>query len=90
MADTKRKRKSTQEPQESKKVGGARKGPDVDPTIYNLEELMKTHKTKSAVIRLLNADGFAAGAISRFMNIRPQHAYNVINSPLKRVQTETK
>lgn len=51
---------------------------------YNLEELMTTHKTKSAVIRYLAGEGMTRGAIAKLLNIRYQHVRNVLITPLKK------
>ena len=48
------------------------------PTItHNYDELIKEYKTKSAVIRLLTAEGHSRSLIAKFMNIRYQHVRNV-------------
>ncbi len=53
-------------------------------TTWNVEELMNTHKTKSAVIRYLSSQGVSRGDISRILNIRYQHVRNVLTQPLKK------
>jgi hypothetical protein len=40
--------------------------------------------SKSAKIRAMGADGFKAGPISRALNIRFQHARNVLTTPVKK------
>jgi hypothetical protein len=45
-----------------------------------LEQLMETHKTKSAVIRYLSNEGWSRGAIAKFMDIRYQHVRNVLTN----------
>lgn len=51
---------------------------------YNAEELIKTHGTKSAVIRYLASQDVSRGDISRILNIRYQHVRNVLTQPLKK------
>jgi len=50
---------------------------------YVLEDLMKTHTTKSAVIRFLSGKGWERGRIAKFMGIKYQHVRNVLTQPLK-------
>ena len=45
---------------------------------YDYETLLATTKTKSAMIRLLAAEGFTRSMIAKFMSIRYQHVRNVL------------
>ena len=51
---------------------------------HTMEGLAQTYKTKSAVIRFLNAQGFATKHIAVFMDIRYQHVRNVLTTVLKK------
>lgn len=51
---------------------------------HTMEGLAQTYKTKSAVIRFLNAQGFATKHIAVFMDIRYQHVRNVLTTALKK------
>jgi len=56
---------------------------------YDIKQMMADHKTKSAVIRLLAADGLKTSDIvktmkTEFPNFIYQHARNVLNQPLKK------
>lgn len=62
---------------ESSKVSGESEG-------SNFEELLKTHKTKSGLIRYLDSQGWKRSRIATFMNIRYQHVRNVLVEELKR------
>jgi hypothetical protein len=53
------------------------------PPVLDLEALMVTHKTKSAVIRHLTSLGKSRSDIAKFMGIRYQHVRNVLTQPLK-------
>lgn len=55
------------------------------PSAESLEGLMATYKTKSAVIRYLDSQGWKRGQIAKFMEIRYQHVRNVLTQPLKKV-----
>ncbi len=55
---------------------------------YNLEELTKELKTKSAIVRKLHSEGYNRSLISKFMNIRYQHVRNILVTPLKKVETK--
>lgn len=50
---------------------------------YNLDDLMKEHKTKSSVIRFLTSKGWDRSKVAKFMGIRYQHVRNVLTQPLK-------
>lgn len=51
-----------------------------------LDQLMSEHKTKSAVIRYLSANGWTNSKIAKFMGIRYQHVRNVLHQVLKKSQ----
>lgn len=51
---------------------------------YDLVLLYAELKTKSAVIRFLNAEGMKRGDISKLLGIRYQHVRNVLVTPLKK------
>lgn len=55
-------------------------GADVNPVLakHDMEALAEKYKTKSAMIRFLAAQDFKTGDIAKAMNIRYQHAYNVL------------
>jgi hypothetical protein len=81
MAKTSAKKIKVQEVQEVQEVTPAAvQTPAINMSKY--EHLT----TKSAKIRAMRADGFTTGAISKALNIRYQHARNVIIQPLKRVE----
>lgn len=48
------------------------------------EELIQKYGNKSKAIRALAQEGHKCGPISKMLNIRYQHARNVLNQPLKR------
>lgn len=48
------------------------------------EQMLAEHKTKSATIRALAANGMARAEIARFLDIRYQHVRNVLTQPLKK------
>ncbi len=54
---------------------------------FNYQDLLTEHKTKSGIIRYLNAQGYKNGPISKYMGIRFQHVRNVLVTPLKKVET---
>ena len=54
------------------------------PSDMTQEELFKKYGTKSATIRALSADNMKVGDIARRLGIIYQHAYNVLNRPMKR------
>lgn len=49
------------------------------------EELFAEYKTKSAIIRLLHAEGMSRGSIAKKLGIRYQHVRNVLITPIKKV-----
>ena len=51
---------------------------------HNYNELLETHKTKSAIIRFLNAEGHKNGPIAKFMGIKYQFVRNVLIQPVKK------
>lgn len=53
---------------------------------YDVGKLMDEHKTKSAVIRYLAAQGMKKGDIAKLLDIRYQHVRNVLVQPLKKAQ----
>lgn len=53
-----------------------------------LDDLMTTHRTKSAVIRHLTNEGHSRADTARFMGIRYQHVYNVLNQDAKKAAWE--
>lgn len=53
-------------------------------TTFTKEALIQGYGNKSNAIRGLNALGIKAGPISKHLNIRYQHARNVLQRPLKR------
>ena len=62
---------------------------------YDLDELRKTHQTKSSMIRFLAAQKdsvtkkpYTRGSIASFMDIRYQHVRNVLVQKPKGQQTE--
>lgn len=57
---------------------------EVVQEVQTLEDLMAVHKTKSALIRYLFAEGQTRGQIAKFMNIRYQHVRNVLITPVKK------
>lgn len=52
------------------------------------EQLIAKYGNKSNAIRAMAAAGMKCGPISKALNIRYQHARNVLNQPLKRVIKE--
>lgn len=57
----------------------------------SMEELEKKGlKSKSAVIRYLDGEGYNRSAIANFLGIRYQHVRNVLVTPLKRTSAESK
>ena len=54
------------------------------PSDMTQDELFKKYGTKSATIRALSADNMKVGDIARRLGIIYQHAYNVLNRPMKR------
>ncbi len=48
------------------------------------ESFLAEHKTKSAAIRALLAEGMKRGDIAKFLDIRYQHVRNVELTPLKK------
>lgn len=56
---------------------------------YVIADLYKEHKTTSAVIRYLFANGMAKADIARFLNKRYQHIRNVLLQPLKVSEVES-
>lgn len=51
---------------------------------HDYAKLLETHKTKSAVIRFLVAEGHKYGPVSKFMGIKYQFVRNVMIQPLKK------
>lgn len=47
-------------------------------------QVSHNNKTKSALIRMLHADGYSRSAIAKFLDIRYQHVRNVLTKELKR------
>lgn len=47
-------------------------------------KLIAQHGSTSGAIRHLASQGYKAGQIAKMLNIRPQHAYNVMNQIIKR------
>lgn len=63
----------------------------VDKKVVEVPKLTKQQqdefdalKTKSAQIRYVASQGFNKGQIAKFMNIRYQHVFNVLQTTLKR------
>lgn len=52
------------------------------PTVDAMSEL--GYKTKSAMIRYLDSEGFKRSEIANHLNIRYQHVRNVLTQPLKK------
>ena len=52
------------------------------PTIEAMGE--QGYKTKSAMIRYLDGEGFKKSEIAKHLNIRYQHVRNVLTQPLKK------
>lgn len=50
----------------------------------DLESYMSEYKTKSALIRYLDSQGWTRGTIAKFMGIRYQHVRNVLITPIKK------
>lgn len=73
---------------ESKQVAVAPVAPEGQNPIvtagYDRQEMYDEHKTKSAVIRLLGTAGYKTGDIAKFLEIRYQHARNVLKTPTKK------
>lgn len=49
---------------------------------HDYNELLKTHKTKSGIIRFLAAEGHSRGQIAKFMDIKYQFVRNVLITPV--------
>lgn len=50
----------------------------------DFQALLDTHKTVSAVIRFLDAEGYKRGDIAKITGKRYQHVRNVLTTPLKK------
>lgn len=51
---------------------------------HDYQNLIETHKSKSAVIRFLHNEGFERGQIAKFMGIKYQFVRNVLIVPVKK------
>jgi hypothetical protein len=56
----------------------------VQTIAHDYNKLLETHKTKSAIIRLLSAEGHKNGPIAKFMGIKYQFVRNVLIQPVKK------
>jgi hypothetical protein len=57
---------------------------------FDLDTLREQYTTKSAVIRFLGQRGYATKDIAKFMDIRYQHARNVLTQKMKSKTEEPK
>lgn len=55
---------------------------EVNPINHDYNKLMEELKSKSAVIRFLDAEGHKRGAIAKFMGIKYQFVRNVLITPI--------
>lgn len=51
---------------------------------HNYEELLTKLKSKSAVVRFLDAEKHSRASIAKFCGIRYQHVRNILVTPLKK------
>lgn len=59
----------------------------VESIPHNYGDMIAEHKTKSAVVRKLSAEGFKRGTIAKFCGIRYQHVRNILVTPLKKTDS---
>lgn len=62
----------------------------ITPVVYNVDDLLVSHKTKSGIIRYLGSLGLSRSDILKVMktkypNFLYQHVRNVLITPIKKV-----
>lgn len=56
----------------------------VEAIEHKVEDLMERFKTKSAVIRFLDSEGFTRSQIAKFLDIKYQFVRNVLITPVSK------